>query len=150
MNADTLQQCFEDLDKILSDRFCHSDLQRVSWYSPQWLKNTLNNALHEFNRRCQRWRDLYKDADLQLITHFRYAKDKQQIATITANDGTELLRLTYRETADIWRINQGLTRSQEKGFKLDTTSGEWVSKEQDRPTDALDNNVPIPIPNSSF
>jgi hypothetical protein len=33
--------------------------------------------------------------------------------------------LLYGETADIWRINQGLTRSQEKGFKLDATSGEW-------------------------
>lgn len=63
----------------------------------------------------------------KLITHFRYAKDKQQVATITANDETKLLRLTYGETADIWRINQGLTRSQEKGFKLDTTSGEWVT-----------------------
>ena len=345
LTSNTLQDCFEDLDKVLSDRFCHTDLQRVSWYSSQWLKNTLNTALHEFDRRCQRWRDLYKDADLQLIkarevidrnsrgditikerneaealrkeaqrqkdllvgqsqgnnksqfdfypyryfasegflpgfnfprlpirayiragdkgefisrpriiairelaptnvlyyegnkyqvnktripvkgvtynrvaichhcgyfhdgedfirntcancgeklsqddkgnpakltrvldmdnaiarrtnritcdeeerlkygyqliTHFRYAKDKQQVATITANDGTELLRLTYGETADIWRINQGLTRSQETGFKLDTTSGEWVSKEQDRLTDAVDNNVQLMVKDTS-
>ena len=85
----------------------------------------------------------------KLITHFRYAKDKQQVATITANDGTELLRLTYGETADIWRINQGLTRSQEKGFKLDTTSGEWVSKEQDRLTEAVDTNVQLMVKDTS-
>jgi very-short-patch-repair endonuclease len=345
LDAESLQQCFEDLERVLSDRFCHTDLQRVSWYSSEWLKNTLDNAFHEFDRACQRWRDLYQDADLQLIkarevidrhsrgnitekerqeaeslakeaqrqkdllvgqsqnnnnsqfdfypyryfasegflpgfnfprlpirayiragdkgefisrpriiairelaptnvlyyegnkyqvnkiripvkgvvynrvaichhcgyfhdgedfirntcancgqklsqddkgnsakltqvlemdnaiarrtnritcdeeerlkygykliTHFRYAKDKQQVATITANDGTELLRLTYGETADIWRINQGLTRSQEKGFKLDTTSGEWVSKEQDRLTEAVDTNVHLMVKDTS-
>jgi predicted nucleic acid-binding Zn-ribbon protein len=345
LNADNLQQCFEDLDQILSDRFCHSDLRRVGWYSSEWLKNTLNNAFHEFDRACQRWRDLYKDAALQLIkarevidrhsrgsiteperkeaeslakeaqrqkdllvgqsqgnnnsqfdfypyryfasegflpgfnfprlpirayiragdkgefisrpriiairelapsnvlyyegnkyqvnktripvkgvvynrvaichncgyfhdgedfirntcdncgqklsqddqgnpakltqvlemdnaiarrtnritcdeeerlkygyqliTHFRYAKDKQKVASIKAKDGTELLRLTYGETADIWRINQGLTKSPEKGFKLDTTSGEWVGKEQDRLTEAVDNNVQLMVKDTS-
>lgn len=53
----------------------------------------------------------------QLITHFRYAKDKQKVVTITDSEDTELLRLTYGETADIWRINQGLTRSKEKGVQ---------------------------------
>lgn len=345
LNADSLQQCCEDLNQVLSDRFCHTDLQRVSWYGSEWLKNTLNNAFHEFDRDCDRWRNLYKDAEhqlikarevidrhsrgnvtekerqeaealakeaqrqkdllvgqsqgnnnsqfdfypyryfasegflpgfnfprlpvrayiragdkgefisrpriiairelaptnvlyyegnkyqvnktripvkgvtynrvavchhcgyfhdgqdfirntcincgqqlsqddrgnpakltqvlemdnaiarrtnritcdeeerlkygYQLITHFRYAKDKQQIATITANDGIELLRLTYGETADIWRINQGLTRSQEKGFKLDTTSGEWVSKEQNHSTEAVNTNVQLMVKDTS-
>ena len=345
LDAKSLQQCFEDLDRVLSDRFCQTDFNRVNWYSSDWLEDTLKNAIHEFDRACQRWRNLYKDADLQLIkarevidrhsrgsiteqerkeaeslakeaqrqkdllvgqsqgknnsqfdfypyryfasegflpgfnfprlpirayiragdkgefisrpriiairelaptnvlyyegnkyqvnktripvkgvtynrvaichhcgyfhdgedfirnicancgqklsqddrgnpakltqvlemdnaiarrthritcdeeerlkygykliTHFRYAKDKQQVATITANDGTELLRLTYGETADIWRINQGLTRSQEKGFKLDTTSGEWVSKEQDRLTEAVDTNVQLMVKDTS-
>ncbi len=85
----------------------------------------------------------------KLITHFRYAKDKQQVASITANNGTELLRLTYGETADIWRINQGLTRSPEKGFKLDTTSGEWVSKEQEGVTQTIDNNVQLMVKDTS-
>jgi very-short-patch-repair endonuclease len=345
LNPDNLQQCFEDLDRVLSDRFCQNDLQRVNWYSSEWLKNTLNNAFHEFNKACQRWRDLYKDAEHQLIkarlvidrnnrgnatekerseaealakeaqrqkdllvgqsqnnnnsqfdfypyryfasegflpgfnfprlpvrayiragdkgefiarpriialrelaptnilyyegnkyqvnktripvkgvtynrvalchhcgyfhdkedfhrntcancgqrlsqddrgnpakltqvlemdnaiarrtnritcdeeerlkygykliTHFRYAQDKKEIATITANDGTELLRLTYGETADVWRINQGLTRSQEKGFKLDRTSGEWVSNESDRSTEAVDTNVHLMVKDTS-
>ncbi len=345
LSADSLQQCLEDLKRVLSDRFCHKDLQRVSWYSSQWLQNTLNNAFHEFDQACQRWRELYQDADrqlikarevidrhsqgainekerkeaeslakeaqrqkdllvgqsqgknnsqfdfypyryfasegflpgfnfprlpirayiragdkgefisrpriiairelaptnvlyyegnkyqvnktripvkgviynrvaichhcgyfhdgenfirntcancgqqlspdekgnpakltqvlemdnaiarkthritcdeeerlkygYQLITHFRYAKDKQQIATIKANDGTELLRLTYGETADIWRINQGLTRSPEKGFKLDTMSGEWVSKDQEGVTEVIDNNVQLMVKDTS-
>ena len=345
LSADSLQECLEDLQRVLSDRFCYTDLQRVNWYSSEWLKNTLNRAFHEFNRACDRWRELYKDADRQLVkarevidrfsrgsitqkerdeaealrreaqrqkdllvgqsqgnnssqfdfypyryfasegflpgfnfprlpvrayirakdkgefisrpriiairelaptnvlyyegnkyqvnktripvkgviynrvaichhcgyfydgedfirntcancgqklsqddkgnpakltqvlemdnaiagrtkritcdeeerlkygyqltTHFRYAKDKQQVATITANDGTELLRLTYGETADIWRINQGLTRSQEKGFKLDTASGEWVSKEQDGLTEAVDTNVQLMVKDTS-
>jgi very-short-patch-repair endonuclease len=85
----------------------------------------------------------------KLITHFRYAQDKKEIATITANDGTELLRLTYGETADVWRINQGLTRSQEKGFKLDRTSGEWVSNESDRSTEAVDTNVQLMVKDTS-
>lgn len=85
----------------------------------------------------------------KLITHFRYAKDKQQVATVSANDGTELLRLSYGETAEIWRINQGLTRSQEKGFKLDTTSGEWVSKEQNQSTEAVDTNVHLMVKDTS-
>ena len=345
LNSDSLQQCCKDLQRVLSDRFCNTDLQRVSWYSPEWLENNLNNAFHEFDRACQRWRDLYKDAELQLvksrevidrysrgsiskkerdeaealrkeaqrqkdllvgqsqgdnksqfdfypyryfssegflpgfnfprlpirayiragdkgefisrpraiairelaptnvlyyegnkyqvnktripvkgvtynrvaichhcgyfhdgedfirntcancgqrlsqddqgnpakllqvlemdnaiarrthritcdeeerlkygyqlITHFRYAKDKQQMASITANDGKELLRLIYGETADIWRINQGLTRSQEKGFKLDRTSGEWISKEQDRLTEDVDTNVQLMVKDTS-
>ncbi|MGK7949519.1 MAG: hypothetical protein AB4368_12145 [Xenococcaceae cyanobacterium] len=87
----------------------------------------------------------------KLITHFRYAQDKQQVAIVTANDGTELLRLSYGETAEIWRINQGLTRSKEKGFKLDTTSGEWVSKEQNQSTEteAVDTNVHLMVKDTS-
>ena len=348
LNLDTnsLQQCFEDLDCVLSDRFCQTDFNRINWYSREWLKDTLNNAFYEFNRACQRWRDLYKDADLQLIkarevidrhsrgsitekerkeaeslakeaqrqkdllvgqsqgnnnsqfdfypyryfasegflpgfnfprlpirayirakdkgefisrpriiairelaptnvlyyegnkyqvnktripvkgvtynrvaichhcgyfhdgqdfirntcancgqklsqddkgnpakltqvlemdnaiarrtnritcdeeerlkygyqliTHFRYAKDKQQVVTITDSEGTEeLLRLTYGETADIWRINQGLTRSKEKGFKLDPTSGEWVSNEKNQSTEGIDNNVQLMVKDTS-
>ncbi|MEY2833963.1 MAG: hypothetical protein RLZZ574_3222, partial [Cyanobacteriota bacterium] len=345
LNADSLQQCCEDLSQVLSDRFCHQDLQRVIWYGSEWLKNTFNNAFHEFDRACDRWRNLYKDAEhqlikarevidrhsrgnvtekerqeaealareaqrqkdllvgqsqgnnnsqfdfypyryfasegflpgfnfprlpirayiragdkgefisrpriiairelaptnvlyyegnkyqvnktripvkgvvynrvaichhcgyfhdgedfirdtcancgkklsqddrgnpakltqvlemdnaiarrthritcdeeerlkygYQLITHFRYAQNKQQVATILANDGKELLRLTYGETADIWRINQGLTRSQEKGFKLDTTSGEWVSKEQNQSTESVDTNVHLMVKDTS-
>ncbi len=42
------------------------DLWDVGWYSPQWLQNTLDTALHTFDRSCDRWRNLYRDADTQL------------------------------------------------------------------------------------
>ncbi len=61
-----------------------------------------------------------------ITTHFRYASKKQETATVCAQDGTPLLKLTYGETAQIWRINRGLRRNkEERGFKLDATSGIW-------------------------
>ena len=61
-----------------------------------------------------------------VTTHFRYDSHKQQIATVTAPDGSQLLRLTYGETAKILRLNRGSRRNrQERGFKLDTASGVW-------------------------
>jgi superfamily II DNA/RNA helicase len=337
LSSERLQECFEDLDRILSDRFCQSDFQRVSWYSSQWLRDTLRNACHAFNLASDRWRNLYQDADKQLqeardtidrhsrgnisekdrkeaeslakeaqrqrdllvgqsqdknnsqfdfypyryfaaegflpgfnfprlpvrtyiragekgefisrprivairelapnnilyyegnkyqidkvrlpvrgvtynriaichncgylhdgddfkrdtcancgaslaaddkgntakLTHvlemdnaiarrtnritcdeeerlkygyklntyFRYASDKKQVAIVKANDGTELIRLSYGETADIWRINRGLSRSPEKGFQLDTTSGEWVGNDKKQTKGSIDSNV---------
>jgi hypothetical protein len=60
-----------------------------------------------------------------LTTHFRFAPNKQESAIVEAADGTPLLRLTYGETATVWRINRGLKRSQEKGFKLNIKTGQW-------------------------
>lgn len=61
-----------------------------------------------------------------VTTHFRYSLQKQEKATVLAQDGTQMLQLTYGETAKIWRLNWGLRRNkQEKGFKLDVASGAW-------------------------
>lgn len=61
-----------------------------------------------------------------ITTYFRYAPQKQEKATVSTADGTELLRLTYGETATIRRINRGLRRNrQERGFKLDAATGVW-------------------------
>ncbi|RMF22159.1 MAG: DUF1998 domain-containing protein, partial [Cyanobacteria bacterium J083] len=345
LNEKTLQQCFDDLDKILNDSFCQTDLQKVSWYSQEWLKQTLSHAFHAFDRACDRWRSLYYDADNQLIkarenidrhsrgnstqeerreaealekeakrqkdllvgqsqgnnnsqfdfypyryfasegflpgfnfprlpirayirageqgefisrprtiairelaptnvlyyegnkyqinktripvkgvvynrvaichhcgyfhdgedfirntcancgqklaqddqgnsakltqvlemdnaiarktnritcdeeerlkygydliTHFQYAPEKQQTAKVIAEDGTELLRLSYGETAEILRINRGLTKSKETGFKLDTTSGDWVSKDNYQPQGEVDTSVHLMVKDTS-
>lgn len=82
----------------------------------------------------------------RLTTHFRYADGKKKEAIVSLSTGkdnqksgfdsgienresgvgnTELLKLTYGETAEIRRINRGLRRSQIKGFTLDTQTGEW-------------------------
>lgn len=346
LNQEALEQCLKDLDLILSDSFCQTDLQKVSWYSKDWLKQTLSKAFHTFDRACDRWRNLYYDADNQLIkarenidrhsrgnstkeerkeaealekeakrqkdllvgqsqgnnksqfdfypyryfasegflpgfnfprlpirayiragdkgefisrprtiairelaptnvlyyegnkyqinktripvkglvynqiatcyhcgyfhqgedfntkemcancgtklasdergnlakltqvlemdnaiarktnritcdeeerlkygydliTHFQYAREKQQKAKVLAKDGTELLRLSYGETADILRINRGLTKSKEIGFKLDTASGDWVSKDHYQPEGEVNTNVHLMVKDTS-
>ncbi|WP_239113096.1 DEAD/DEAH box helicase [Halomicronema sp. CCY15110] len=67
-----------------------------------------------------------------ITTHFRYSNGRKQQARVHADDGTKLMDLTFGETAKIWRINRGLTRSQEKGFKLDLASGRWGENIQDK------------------
>jgi hypothetical protein len=58
----THQICVNAARSILADTFCQTDLNRVSWYSPEWLDNTIVNALNAFDRACDRWRNLYDDA----------------------------------------------------------------------------------------
>ncbi|MDJ0746598.1 MAG: DEAD/DEAH box helicase [Xenococcaceae cyanobacterium MO_167.B27] len=346
LNKEILQECFDDLHTILSDSFCQTDLQKVTWYSQEWLKQTLSHAFHAFDRACERWRSLYYDADNQLIkarenidrhsrgnstkeerreaealekeakrqkdllvgqaqgnnksqfdfypyryfasegflpgfnfprlpirayiragdkgefisrprtiairelaptnvlyyegnkfqinktripvkgvvynqiaichhcgyfhsgedfntremcancgtklasdkrgnpakltqvlemdnviarktnritcdeeerlkygydliTHFQYAPQKQQKAKVVAEDSTELLRLSYGETAEILRINRGLTKSKEIGFKLDTASGDWVSKDNYQPQGEVHTNVHLMVKDTS-
>ena len=67
-----------------------------------------------------------------ITTHFRYSDGRKQQATVKAADGTKLLNLTFGETAKIWRINRGLTRSKERGFKLNVASGVWGEPRQEK------------------
>lgn len=60
-----------------------------------------------------------------VTTHFRFEQQKRELATVTAENGTKLLEITYGDTANIWRINRGLRSSQERGFKLDSATGIW-------------------------
>jgi very-short-patch-repair endonuclease len=83
----------------------------------------------------------------KVITHFRYDEEKQQTAIVETTDGTPLLRLTYGETAKIWRINQGLKRSNEKGFKLDTTTGEWG--ENSKSPENVENDINLMVSDTS-
>ena len=84
-----------------------------------------------------------------LITHFQYAKQKQQTAKVVAEDNTELLLLSYGETADILRINRGLTKFKEIGFKLDTASGDWISKDNYQPQGEINTNVHLMVKDTS-
>ncbi len=56
------EKCLAAAQDILSDHFCQSDLSRANWYSPQWLAQVIDRALHAFDRACDRWRDLYRSA----------------------------------------------------------------------------------------
>jgi len=42
------------------------ELETTSWYSEAWLEHVLLHAPDEFNRACERWRDLYRAAQSQL------------------------------------------------------------------------------------
>ncbi|MFB2833257.1 DEAD/DEAH box helicase [Aerosakkonemataceae cyanobacterium BLCC-F167] len=66
LTSTKLTECLHATQSILSDTFCQSDLQRASWYSVDWLRHTLENALVTFERKCDRWRRLYSDAVIQL------------------------------------------------------------------------------------
>ena len=41
-------------------------LDRAGWYSEEWLSFTIKGAAREFDRACERWRDLYRAALSQL------------------------------------------------------------------------------------
>lgn len=66
LTQNQLDECLEAIKSILEDKFCTSDLKKVSWYSTDWLKFTLDNAIEAFDQACNRWRQLYADAFDQL------------------------------------------------------------------------------------
>jgi len=60
---------------------------------------------------------------------------------VTADDGTELLKLEFGQAATIWRVNLGWTRRKDKsiyGFVLDTERGYWAKDESATPDDPDD------------
>jgi ATP-dependent helicase YprA (DUF1998 family) len=66
--------CVNATRSILADTFCQTDLNRVTWYSPEWLERTIANALNEFDHSCDRWRKLYDDAVTQMTEAQRVLK----------------------------------------------------------------------------
>ncbi len=72
-----------------------------------------------------------------VTTHFRYDTQKRKQAIVIANDGTELLKLAYGETAKVWRINRGLRKNQEPGFKLDSKPGFWGDVKEEAGAEAI-------------
>jgi very-short-patch-repair endonuclease len=81
-----------------------------------------------------------------VTTYFRYAPQKQETATVSAADGTKLLRLTYGETAKIRRINRGLKRERsERGFKIDATTGVWGDRANDTTQENLQTEVNLMV-----
>ncbi|ACB54342.1 unknown [Crocosphaera subtropica ATCC 51142] len=84
-----------------------------------------------------------------LTTHFQYDSHKRREALVTAADGTELLKICYGETAQIRRINRGLLRNQEQGFKLDTQTGEWSDSNQNNVSQTLQPGVNLMVSDTS-
>ncbi|MGI0491372.1 DEAD/DEAH box helicase [Alkalinema pantanalense CENA528] len=85
----------------------------------------------------------------KFTTHFRYAENKQQSAQVMAESGSTLLDLNYGETANIWRINRGLRRNQEQGFKLDIQTGTWNPQSGNTNNTTLHQDVNLMIQETS-
>lgn len=66
LSSEALDRCFQATKTILQDTFCQADLNHTSWYGEEFLHQTLSNALISFDRACDRWRNLYQDAVVQL------------------------------------------------------------------------------------
>lgn len=64
--SDRLNPCVQAAQSILADTFCQTDLNRMPWYSVDWLRQRIEDAPHAFDRYCKRWRELYSDAIMQL------------------------------------------------------------------------------------
>ena len=60
--------------------------------------------------------------------------------TVNSEHGDPMLRLSYGNTATIWRINLGWRRRKtrsERGFFLDLERGEWVGKDKEADSDNI-------------
>ena len=68
LTPDALARCSQAAKVILEDSFCQNDLKRASWYNDGFLYHTIEDALTSFDRACDRWRNLYRDAVTQLET----------------------------------------------------------------------------------
>ncbi|MCG9890763.1 MAG: DEAD/DEAH box helicase [Thermosynechococcaceae cyanobacterium MS004] len=67
LTKNALEHCVQASTAVLSDAFCQSDLARISWYSQDWLRTVLEDARNAFDRKCDRWRELYRGAVTQRV-----------------------------------------------------------------------------------
>jgi len=85
LQPQTLERCRDTAQAVLADCFCQADLRNARWYSAQWLDAILKNALHQFDRACDRWRQLYQDAVNQLQAA-RRTIDRSARGDVTAEE----------------------------------------------------------------
>ncbi|NBO30979.1 MAG: DEAD/DEAH box helicase [Cyanobacteria bacterium WB6_1B_304] len=62
LSPSQLEECYQAAQQVLTDRFALEDLEQAPWYSPEWIRHTLDHALRAFKGACDRWRVLYRDA----------------------------------------------------------------------------------------
>lgn len=87
-----------------------TDLTQTKWYSPEWLAYTVKQAAREFDKACDRWRDLYRSALSQL--HLNNAvladaskshlREQAQRLHTEANTQLNLLRNPDGEMSDFY------------------------------------------------
>ena len=86
--------------------------------------------------------------DLRTAVRFdrSHTRTNTRVAEVRAASGAALLRLTYSQSATIWRINLGWRRRKKTGmpgFALDIERGKWGRNEDD--LDDSDNDVLGPV-----
>ena len=63
-------------------------LEAAPWYHPEWVNDTLRNAAENFDKACNRWRELYRGAQEQ----FRAANNVIEDATKTVYEKQQAKR----------------------------------------------------------
>lgn len=111
--------------------FCENCRQKLA--TKDGLSSKINALLSMDTMSCYRRERITCDEEERLKygydiqTYYRFSQDQQQKAQVVDAERKVLLKLSYGDTATIWRINQGLKNSQDqvKGFSIDRTTGEW-------------------------
>lgn len=74
-----------------------ADLRESDWYSEEWLELILKNSAPDFDRACERWRELYRAARRQMnlqhsiqLDASRCAQDKKQAKRLYAEAYTQM------------------------------------------------------------
>jgi ATP-dependent helicase YprA (DUF1998 family) len=80
---------------------------RTRWYTPNWLSDVLNNLEQSFNNACERWRGLYRAAQLQRDTQnaiirdaSRTEEDKKQAKRLRSEAEAQLELLTASNSSE--------------------------------------------------
>ena len=60
-----LKACLGDCRAIMEQ--CEQDLAAAGWYSDQWLESVVRSSAKEFDNSFERWREMYKSANEQLV-----------------------------------------------------------------------------------
>ncbi len=83
--ATARRRCRSILDSL------REDLERSDWHHESWLEEVLKSSLHDVDRACDRWRELYLGALRQMDTQYQKMKDH----TATPYDRSRAQALLY-------------------------------------------------------
>ena len=98
----------------------------------------MRNVSTRYRERITSDEERRRRGGYELISGFEFAvRDRTSVtnATVLTEDTKEpLMKLSYGDTAKIWRVNLGWRRRKnknERGFLIDTERGEWSTREAD-------------------
>ncbi|HEY9724202.1 MAG TPA: DEAD/DEAH box helicase [Oscillatoriaceae cyanobacterium] len=98
------ERAFQRAQPIIA--LLEAELQELSWYDAAWLGRTLDGAYQSFDRACDRWREIYRDAKREqerqnavIMNHSRSAQDKNEARARRAQAETQINLLTGTQSA---------------------------------------------------